>query len=247
MSKFLTLIVVLFLSLTGTSYGLVKFFQSSKISNDGTIHITFTYSAKHSDVIAGKQKIGNLPFSEEGIKDFFSSSNIELKKSLVYKDSQDSTIQSVTLDLVARDINKLTSVKALEGFKTSYFKRDSGMVFSWLVPVSFVKDNFIDTYQFLLTSDGKVHSTNGLIEGNNIKWFVFADKINPGGAYFVTTFDGSTMSSTSDITSENQTHIEDQKGSESGEKKKSCGLFSIELPIVVFLGTMIRKFKRVRK
>ena len=235
-------------------YSLVKFFQSNKININGSISITFTYSAKIEEIEKNNNKIGNLPFTAEGAKQFFSSPDVELKKALIYNDPSDNTVRAVTLDIVARDINKLSEIEALKDFKTKYLNSDSGMVFSWLVPTDFIKTNSIDTYQFVLSSESEIKSTNGLRKEGKIDWYVFSEKINPGGAYFVATIN---------VSSENKSEIQSTDKNAAGKEKinsetkneiknepkpdeikKTCSIFGFEFPVIILVGMLLSKRKR---
>lgn len=243
--KFLVFSVILFNS--AFSSAAVKFYQSSKVHNNGSISITFTYSAKESEL--KNNMAGNLPFNSDDARQFFYSPDSEIKKCLTYKDPTDNSIISVTVDIDIRDINKIPEIKGLNNFKTVWMKRDTGMVFSWLVPVSFIQNNFIDTYQFILAFEDKVRSSNGVVKDNNCNWYVYADKINPGGAYFVATVNATESNSVTSNTSGAPVKPEGDNNSEKVdpevEKPKTCGVFSVELPIIIFSGLIF--FYQIRR
>lgn len=226
---------------SGNSFCGVKYYQSNKVKKDGSIIINITYSSKDSDLKDNMS--GELPFTEEAVKQYFSSPNSEIKKCLVYKDPSDKSISGVTLEIDARDINKLSTIKGFENFKTNWLKGESGMTFNWLVPVSFVKDNSIDTYQFVLTFEDKIISTNGVLKDSTCNWYVFADKMNPGGAFFVAAVSSGENSNKTTSPTETSVKTGGDKKSEDvdlqGGKPKSCGLFSIELPFILFCGLII--------
>jgi len=228
----------------------VKFYQESKIESDGTINISITYSAKTEEIEKNNNKIGNLPFTEEEVKLFFSSPETELLKSLVYEDPSDNTIKGVTVNISAKDINQLTGIKAFNEFKIYAVSRDTGVVFSWIVPASFVQNNSIDTYLFILNSESEIKSTNGLKNENKINWFVSADKINPAGAFFIATLKASFGSKTEIKSNENISENNVKGSSEpvdeisTGEKKKTCSIFGFEFPVIVLVGMIITKKKK---
>lgn len=250
-SEILKYIIISFIFLqSGISYSAVKFYQSSKVKDNGSIIMTFTYSAKESDL--KDNMAGNLPFVIEDVRKFFYSPDSEIKKSLVYIDPTDKSISSVTVDIEVRDINKISEIKGLENFKTHWMKSDTGMVFTWLVPVSFVKTNLIDTYQFILSFEDKIRSSNGVIKENNCNWYIFADKMNPGGAYFITTVEKTEgNSTTAKTTAEPEVKSSGNNKSEDADqqvgKPKSCGVFSIELPVIIFSGLIFSGIYRKRK
>lgn len=252
--KFIIITVILIQS--DISFSAVKFYQSSKVHSNGSISITFTYSAKESDL--KDNKIGDLPFAINDVRQFFYSPDSEIKKSLAYKDPSDNSISAVTVDLEVRDLNKFSELKGFNSFKAHWMNSDTGMVFNWLVPEAFIKSNLIDTYQFILAFEDKIKSTNGVMKNNTCDWYVFADKVNPGGAYFVATVTPSEDSKTtqSSETSEEKKPDNNVKsggkeksddGVKQNEKSKTCGVFSVELPVILFTGLIISYSRRKRR
>lgn len=243
------LIVAAVLFNFGSAISAVKYYQSNKVKKDGSIIINITYSAKESELKDNMS--GDLPFTEDAVRQFFSSPNSEIKKCLVYKDPSDKIISGVTLEINARDINKISTIKGFENFKTNWLKGESGMTFNWLVPIAFVKDNSIDTYQFVLTFEDKIISTNGVLKDSTCNWYVFADKMNPGGAFFVAAVSSGENSNKTTVPTETSVKTGGDKKSEDvdlqGGKPKSCGLFSIELPIIFFCGLIISYKVRIKK
>lgn len=237
--KIFTLTTFFIFVLSGITNASVKFYQSSKLNNNGTLSITFTYSAPESEVKTGNNMIGNLPFSVDKIREYFTVPTGEIKKALSYKDQNDPNLLTATVDIVVKDFSKITSAKALNGIKISLGKTDSGMVYSWLVTPAFMQTNSVETYQYLLSAEGDLKSSNGQIVDKVCRYFVYKNKMDPAGAYFVTTYiPGKVESQTSSGT--NNTGSEKPEGS-----GKSCGLFGYELPFVLFLG-FIYSFK-IRK
>lgn len=225
-----TYISVFLLILTGYSNAAVKFYQSSKINNNGSISITFTYSAPESEVRSNNNIIGNLPFTVDKIKEYFLCPTGEIKKALAYKDQTDPSLMSATVDIIVKDFSKIPSSKALNGIKVALGKTDSGMVYSWLVPTSFMQANSVETYQYLLSSEGDIKSTNGQFVDKVCRYFVYKNKMDPAGAYFVTTYiPGKTE--TPKNTEATNTGSDKPEGS-----GKSCGLFGFELPLILLIG-----------
>ena len=249
---------ILFLLInTGISFGGVKFYQSCKINTNGSINITITYSANQSEITGNK--VGNLPFDINEVKQFFFSSESEIKKSLVYKDPSDNNLLAVTVDIFIRNFNKFSDIKGLNNFKSKWLLKGDAMEFSLLVPASFFKENLIDTYQFHLISDDKIISSNGVIENNLCKWYVTKEKLDPGGAYFLTVVSSTekNIASSSGTGSENkpEDHLsegnennpESQDKDETIDEKEKCGVFSIELPVILLFGMLNSKYYRRKK
>ena len=122
------------------------------------------------------------------------------------------------------------------------------MVFSWLFSPAHAKTNSILLYQIGVTFEGEIKSTTGVLKGNQANWYVMADKMNPGGAYFLAT-----------IKSDGTTKNPFGASKESADKKKStettteekkpggCGLFGMELPLIIFLGFAFTNLSKRRK
>ncbi|MEO6693951.1 MAG: hypothetical protein ABIY50_04880 [Ignavibacteria bacterium] len=240
------ILIIYFVTIAaGYTEAAVKFYQTSKLNNDGTTTLTFTYSASESEVKSNNNMIGSLPFTVEKVREYFAFPNGDIKKALVYKDQNDASLMTATVDIIVKDFTKISSSKALSGLKIGYGKSDTGVVYSWLVPTSFMQDNKIDTYQFLTSAEGEIKSTNGLFKDNFCRWFVYKDKMDPAGAYFVTTFipGKSTTTNTTTTTETGKTNTEKPEGSGG----KSCGIFGMELPLILLLGFAFSNYKSKRK
>lgn len=243
----------LFLFYSGISFGGVKFFHSCKINENGSINITMTYSANQSEIT--NNKIGNLPFEINNVKQFFYSPESEIRKSLVYKEPSDNITTAVTVDIFIRDFNKFSGIKGLSDFKSKWLSKGDAMEFSLLVPASFFKENFIDTYQFHLVSDDKILSSNGVIESNLCKWYVTKEKLNPGGAYFLTEVSATEKNNTDSENSETANKTDENSSSgnnenpglQDKEEKGKCGVFSIELPAILLFGMILSNYKRKKR
>jgi hypothetical protein len=213
----------------------VKFYQSCKINNNGSILMNFTYSANISEIKKGNNLIGNLPFSNETVKEYFSFQGGAIKKTAIYKDPSDPNITGVSIDILASDYVNITKAKALNGINLGWMKKDTGTVFSWLVLPSFLDNNSVDTYQFLLSTEGDIKSTNGLVKDNTCNWYIYRGKIDPKGAYFLATL------------KLDQSLASPQDTSKNNNSGKSCGLFGLELPILLLGGFVISKQLKKKK
>ncbi|MBK6876265.1 MAG: hypothetical protein IPG99_07380 [Ignavibacteria bacterium] len=76
------------------------------------------------------------------------------------------------------------SVRILD-VTASWSKSDSGMVFRWLFSPSHKTKNEIESYQMIVDFESDLKSTNGVLAGKQVRWFVYTDKMNPNGAFFV--------------------------------------------------------------
>lgn len=229
--------------------GAVKYVQNASFNNNGTGIISVTYSAKTSEVKSNNNLIGNLPFSQDKINEYFNSGNTKVTKALVYKDKTDTTMTSVNVDINVSNLNKLKDAKAFTGVDAGWVKSDTGMVFSWLFTPAHAKNNSITVYQIGVKFEGEIRSTSGLIKDNQVNWYVIADKMNPGGAYFVATIksDGTTKTPFSGTTKESGDKKTTTETKTEENKPSGCGLFGLELPIVISLGFAFSKFAKRRK
>ncbi|MBK9228812.1 MAG: hypothetical protein IPL67_17585 [Ignavibacteria bacterium] len=217
-------------------WGATKYYQASKFNNDGTGTISLTYSAKSVDVKKANNLIGNLPFTNELANEYFNSAGSKVTKAMFYKSQGDSSIQNATIELAVTDFNLLSKCKGFSDVTASWSKSDSGMVFRWLFSPSHKTKNEIESYQMIVDFESDLKSTNGVLAGKQVRWFVYTDKMNPNGAFFVATInsDGTTKAG-KEITKNGS---EGSKGGKEGEKEKSCGLFGLELPLVL-LGWLV--------
>jgi hypothetical protein len=211
--------------------GATKYYQASKFNNDGTGTISLTYSAKAADVKKSNNLIGNLPFTNELANEYFNSAGLKVTKAMFYKSQGDSSIQNATIELAITDFNLLSKSKGFSDVTASWSKSDSGMVFRWLFSPSHKEKNEIESYQIIADFESDLKSTNGVLAGKQVKWFVYADKMDPKGAFFVATIksDGTTKAG-KEITKQGS---DDPKAGKENKDEKSCGLFGFELPLVL--------------
>lgn len=240
--------------------GAVKYFQIASFNNNGTGIISLTYSAKTEEVKSSNYLIGNLPFFQDKINEFFNSDVTKVTKALVYKDKTDTTLTSVNVELSISNLNKLLDAKAFNDVEAHWLKSDTGMVFSWHFKPAHAKTNSISIYQIKVVFEGDIRSTSGVLKGKEADWYVPIEKMDPRGAYFVATInsDGTTQNTFSGSGKENDGAKNNVSGNnkESGEKKKitdpeekkpvGCGLFAFEFPVIL-LGGLLMNFKRLKK
>ncbi|MBK7445612.1 MAG: hypothetical protein IPJ45_06265 [Ignavibacteria bacterium] len=228
--------------------GAVSYVQDASFNNNGTGIISLTYSAKTSEVKSSNNLIGNLPFSQDKINEYFNSANTKVTKAIVYKNKTDTTITSVAVEINVSNLNKLKDAKAFTGVEAGWIKSDTGMVFSWLFTPAHAKTNSILLYQIGVKFEGEIKSTTGVLKDNQANWYVLASKMNPGGAYFLATIksDGTTKNpfGTSKESGDKKTTTETKTEE---NKPSGCGLFGLELPIIISLGFAFSKFAKRRK
>ena len=240
---FLFLFVVSFLIYGGA----VKYFQIASFNNNGTGIISLTYSANTAEVKNSNYLIGNLPFTQDKINEYFNSDITKVTKALVYKDKNDTSLISVNVELNINNLNKLQNVKAFSDVEARWIKSDTGMVFSWLFKPAHAKTNSISLYQIKVAFEGDIRSTTGVLKGKGADWYVPIEKMDPRGAYFVATInsDGTTQNTFATETKEsvdNNTNLETNTETKTEDKKKRiCGLLGIELQIIILSLLLISK------
>jgi len=200
--------------------GCVNVDQKTKINSDGSGEITMHYWTKMSNV-KSSDELGGFAFTEEKAKANYKSDNNEVTGVKIEDDLDDST-KHVTVDIKFKDLNKLSSAKGFEKVKTTWKEGDEGMDFSYILmqDTSNAKNmGASDTkldYEFEFPAE--ILSTNGTKDGQKVVWNkTLAD-----------------LKEDVEMTATVKT------------EKKGCGLFGIELPLVVFTG-MVFLLSRKRK
>jgi hypothetical protein len=163
-------------------------------------------------------KLGSFNFAESDVKADYTSGNTEIKDLKVEDDLKDS-IKHVRVKLAFKDINKLSDATAFKKLKVSWKEGDDGMEFVYEVPKdTSASGDYKLIYEFKLP--GEVLETNGSKDGETVKWNKTLDDIKK----------------------------QDLKMTATVKSGKKCGLFGLELPLVLGLGLTVlavsRKFKK---
>lgn len=249
--------------------GTVKYVQTSSFNNNGTGIISLTYTAETSEVTGNNNVIGNLPFTEDKIVEYFNSDITKVTKSTVYKDKSNPELTGVSVDIFVTNLNKLNEAKAFKGVDAHWIKSDSGMVFRWLFTPEHAKTNMISLYQIKVIFEGDIRSTNGVKDGKEAKWYVLTEKMDPRGSFYEATVnsDGTTQNtfkanskessekkSITENKSENKTETKTENKTENKsddnvvEKENGkCSIFGLELPLVLLGGLAISKGLKKRR
>ena len=202
--------------------GCVNVDQETKLNADGSGTMNLHYWTKMSNV-SSSDEIGGFAFSEDKAKSNYTSSNSEVTSVNISDDLDDST-KHVKLEVTFKDINALPSAKGFEKVTTSWKEGDDGMDFNYTLKqdTSNAKNMGASdtklTYKFEFP--GEVVSTNGRKDGQNVEW----DK------------------TLADLKEDVEMTATVKK--EGGK----CGLFGLELPIIVVAGMFfLYGFKRRKK
>ncbi|MBN1634136.1 MAG: hypothetical protein JW917_08225 [Ignavibacteria bacterium] len=210
---------VLFLGVFLT--GCVNYEQKTELSKDGSGEMEIHYWTGMSNV-KSSTKVGDFNFKEEDVKSDYTSSNTEVKDVKVEEDLQDST-KHVKVKLTFKDINKLTDAKGFKKVTVSWAEGDDGMDFKYLVPkdTSAAKNMGAsdNKLNYEFKFPGEILKTNGRKDGETVKW----------------------DNTLADLK-------EDIEMTATIKSEKKCGLFGLELPLVLGLGLTIfitsRKFRK---
>ena len=201
--------------------GCVNVDQKTKVSKDGSGEITLHYWTKMSNV-KSSDDLGGFAFTKDKASSNYSSSNTEVKDVKVEEDLEDST-KHVTVEMTFKDLNNLSSAKGFEKIKTSWKEGDDGMDFTYtlLQDTSSAKNMGAkdNKLDYEFEFEDEVVSTNGRKDGNKVVW----------------------NNTLADLKEDVEMTATIKGG------KKGCGLFGIELPLVVFAGIIFLVNRKRKK
>ena len=190
--------------------GCVNVDQKTKLNADGSGTMNLEYWTKMSNV-SSSDEIGGFAFSEDKARSNYTSSNTEVKSVDITEDLEDST-KHVKMEISFKDINALPSAKGFEKVTTSWKEGDDGMDFMYTLQQDTSNAKNMGASDTKLTYEfefpGEVLSTNGRKDGQSVVW----------------------EKTLADLKEDVEMTATVKK--EGG----SCGLFGLELPIVVMAG-----------
>lgn len=193
--------------------GCVNLEQKTALKQDGSGSMTVHYWTKMSNVKSSTE-LGSFSFEEAKAKSNYSSSNTEVKNVKVEEKLGDST-KHVTVELSFKNINDISSAKAFEKIKASWKEGKDGMDFSYFVPKdtsnagNMGSSDIVLNYEFEFPAE--VLKTNGRKDGQKV---VYEKKL-------------------SDLKNDLE-----MTATVKNEGKK-CGLFGMELPLLVLAGMLV--------
>lgn len=228
---FYQIYTIMLISIFPIVAGAVNFTQTVTLEKDGSGIIKLIYSEKESLVKENKFVVGNLPFSKDKSEEFFNSNNTSIRLFEVSNDPKDNTIIQVIVSMNFKDINKISEMKALSNAIVGLYNTDSGNVFKYVITPTFTKANSLDNVYTILIYNGKLKSSNGDSGKESISWFRAKEYLNKKDIFLYAVLE-----------SEVKTVSKDNEN-----KEKSCGLFGLELPIIISLGFVFSKFAKRRK
>lgn len=190
--------------------GCVNVDQKTKINQDGSGSISLEYWTKMSNLSSGDE-LGGFAFEEAKAKDNYTSTNSDVSSVSLEENLDDST-SHVKLEIEFKDINALNAAKGFEKVTTEWVEGDDGMAFKYVVAADTSNAKNMGasdtklTYTFEFPDE--VISTNGRKDGNKVVFEKTLADLSED------------LEMTATIKSE----------------KKGCGLFGLELPIIIFAG-----------
>lgn len=203
LSVSILLSVALFLS------GCVNVDQKTKLNSDGSGTMSVKYWTKSSNVSG--DELSGFGFTEAKVKSNYSSSNSEPSDIKIEKNTTDDSMSVVTLNVKFKDINKLSDASAFKKIKATWADGKEGKDFKYVLlqDTSSAKNMGMDEYKLSYEFEfpGEVLSTNGVKDGQKVKW----------------------EKTVADL----KTDVEMTATVKAGKK---CGLFGMELPIIFLLG-----------
>jgi hypothetical protein len=196
--------------------------QKTTLKEDGSGTIKLHYWTSMKNLSMGDE-LGGFSFTESGVKTNYTAPGVEPSDIKISENTEDST-KHVNLDIGFKDINKLSDAKGFAKNRASWAKGKDGMDFKYTLLKDTANAGGMGMEEFKLnyefTFPAEVIATNGTKDGMKVTW-------------------NKTVADLKDDVNMTATI----KGG--GEKK--CGLFGLELPIVIGLGLIGYTIRRKKK
>lgn len=226
----ITFLAVIFISLF--FFMGVEVVQDMHVKGNGAGSMKLTYFVPESEAQKNNNLIGNFPFDDARVKEYFTAPGVTLKKSQIVK--KNGNIY-VVADIDFSTVYKIKDLKGFQGTNSSFLKTDTGMVFYWNLKGNEPKQSgVINKVSYSFSFDGDIKSTSGLIRDKKIIYY----RDTQTGSFNTDLFCTVTVNPTEVKSNTNETNQEKSEN-------KSCGLFGIELPLILAGGYFFsRKFKK---
>lgn len=200
--------------------GCVNLDQKTTLNSDGSGSMKIKYWTKSSNVSG--EELAGFGFTDAKVKANYTSSSTEPSNIKIEKNTTNDSLITVTLDLKFKDLNKLSDAKAFAKIKSSWQKGKDGMDFKYtlLQDTSNAKQMGMSDYKLVYEFEfpGEVTATNGKKDGKKVSW----------------------NKTVADLK-------EDIDMTATVKEGKKCGLFGLELPIVILFGMTLMYGIRKRK
>lgn len=223
--------------------GFFSLYQSGNIKNDGSGSLNIVYSGTIKEVVDNGYSLGNFPFGENNIRNCFSSENVSIKKLQIAKPGD--TAYMVILDLEFKNISDLNKLKGFADISANLSKIEDGTEFKWIIK-SNERTKFLDVINFTLSFESEIVSSNGIVKDGTVKWHKtdFSQEnvlsVILKSELPVSENSGSANNTVKDAGKKDE--IKKDNGKEETEnmqkdtKKKTCGLWGVELPLILLTG-----------
>jgi len=193
--------------------GCVNVDQKTTLKEDGSGSIKLHYWTSMKNLSMGDE-IGGFSFSESNIKSNYTAPGVEPSDVKITENTDDST-KHVNLEVGFKDFNKLSDAKGFAKTKQVWAKGKDGTDFKYTLLKDTANASGMGMEEFKLiyefTLPGEILATNGTKEGTTVKWNKTVADLRDDVVMTATVKGGS---------------------------EKKCGLFGMELPIIVFFGLM---------
>lgn len=207
--------------------GCINVNQKTVIKEDGSGTINLEYWTNTHFVDIGEvqmgDEIGGFTFIGTEVKKKYSSAYTEVSTPKKFNFPNDTTTH-IQVDIAFKDINKITEANGFSNIQVSYVKENDRTVFRYFIPrdttlnLKYTKDK--NTLEYSFEFPFEVVETNGTID-NSVK----------GGKVVKWKFPASA-------------HGKEDLEMKAVIKNKSgiCGMFGIELPLILLFGLVLLKF-----
>jgi len=241
-SGVLIILNVLFF-LTTSEVIALNWYQETTINNDrsGIIKITYwdaTSKIKESEIYQ------SLPFSENKIRSFYSSGNNSIDNIKINKNNPETTFVNVTIAF--KDILKINTAEGFFKIKPTWYISADSTVFLYQFEKNEEFKNLSSCiFTFELPTIEILRFSGIKTRDNSFSVKVDAESFSSGTTVFAV-FKNSDDISGSDLKN-NDENLNWEIEEENSDTNKKCGIFSIELPIILGLGLIILKRNNRKK
>lgn len=197
-------------------FGCVDYEMKAELNMDGSGTMKIHYWTKKSNLSMGTS-VGDFSFDENQIKSDYSSGNTEVTDLKVEENQADST-KHVRLTVKFKDFNKISDAKGFAKTKPSWTEGKEDMEFKFVINKQEQSSGLTSSnklvYEFEFPAE--VVSTNGVKDGKKVTW------------------------------NKTLTDLKEELVMTANVKKagKKCGIFGLELPIVVLFGVSLLALSR---
>ena len=195
--------------------GCIELEQQTKLNADGSGTMDIHYWTKTSNIIG--EEIAGFGFTDDKVNVNYTSPNSEVSEVKIEKNLEDSTTH-VSLKLTFKDINRITDAKAFSKVKATWEKHADGMLFQYILIKDTANANQPGMNDYKLTYEfefpNEIVRANGIMKDKKVIW----------------------EKTIADLKEDVEMTAIVKEGT------KSCGLFGIELPVIILVGFVVKTF-----